>query len=97
MNGLAGTSASLLPAIDLGKVSDIVTNAQETIWNQSNEVLRIISKAFSASTWWISELCKVSPSTVKEWEDQKFIEREMVKVAMELYEREKSDAKKEGI
>src|SRR5208337_4527831 len=92
----ARLASGLPPAVDLGKVSDIVTAAQETVWNQSNAVLRIISKAFSASTWWISEHCKANPGAIKEWEDQKWVEREMVKVAMELYEKEKADAKEKS-
>jgi hypothetical protein len=94
----ARLASALPPAVDLGKVSGIITSAQETVWNQSNEVLQIISKAFSVSAWWIASHNKANPTPLTgkwdEWQDQKWVEREMVKVAMDLHEKEKADAKK---
>ena len=90
--------ASVLPpVIDLGRVSDIVTNAQETVWNQTNEVLQIISKAFSVATWHIADNNKSNPTPLVDkwdgWKDKDWVEREMIKIAMELHQKDKERIK----
>lgn len=87
-------TSCLPPAIDLGKVSEIVTAAQETVWNQTNELAQILSKAFSSAAWWISEFSKLYPSVHTQWGDQKTVEKDFIAMAIELHNQDKKDNKK---
>jgi uncharacterized protein len=87
----------LPPSVDLGKVSDIVTSAQQTVWNDSNEVLTITAKAFSIASWYISEGEKLNPSRIpntEHWQTQQGVQREMVTMAMEIMNKERAEKTK---
>jgi uncharacterized protein len=96
---VARLASPLPPAVDLGRVSNITTAAQEAVWNQSNDVMLIVGKALSVASWYIAEGNKAHPTPLVDkfdcWKDQKWVEREMIKVAMGLHEEDKARAKKE--
>jgi predicted nucleotidyltransferase len=86
----ARLGSSLPPAVDMKKISEVVAEAQESVWNQSNEVLQVISKAFAATTWWISEFSKANPLADRKWEDRKVVERDFVTLGIEFHNQDKA-------
>lgn len=86
--------ASSLPAeVNRSEITKVVLMAQQQVWNQSNEVLRVMSKAFSVATWWISEDCRLHPvEGRKQWENQKQVEADIIALAIELHKKEAEDA-----
>jgi predicted nucleotidyltransferase len=93
----ARLASYLPPTVDMNRVSRIITSAQESVWNHSNEVLQVLTKAFAATTWWISEFSKSHPTSTGQWEDQKMVEKDFVALAVELHDKDKTDKASEAI
>lgn len=89
----ARLNSSLPEEVNRHEITKVLVAVQQAVWNQNNEILRVMGKAFSVATWWISESCKLHPvEGRKEWEDQKNVEKDIVALAIELHGKEKEDA-----
>ncbi len=89
---------SFLPVeVDRQEITKVIVAVQQAVWNQSNEILRVMGKSFSVATWWISESCRLHPvEGRKEWEDPKIVEKDIIALAVELHNKEKEDALAKG-
>lgn len=90
---LARVASKLPPVVNIGEVSTLVSALQEAVWNETNDVLSITAKALSIAIFQITQLHKLHPTAFKEWEDREWVQREIVKMAMEFHEQDKAAAK----
>ena len=86
----ARLATSLPPEPDRARISQVIAAAMAEHWQWRHEPARVLAKALSVATFWISESVRLHPvDGMQRWEDRAACQEDILRLALELHGKDK--------